>query len=250
MPSFPFILPFMSAQPLESRSIPLSRTSSRSSYSALLVGTAIGEQETSHFPGQVQGAAQVQGPPESGFLSVFLTFNNIFLSLTDTFLLTIIPPSVEQFLTTQLWACLCTAPNGQKNSVYSSILPTHEAVEDFMSSLPVSFAPDLCTVFESPTPPDIDYFKTLPTQSEKRWGIYLLTLEKPDSRSKIYIGSGTAARGGVSTRLRQYDNKSTLPTYVRKALEDGYHIVHKGLLCWIEIPTPSMVPALQVLLTA
>lgn len=89
---------------------------------------------------------------------------------------------MEQFLTTQLWACLCTAPDGQKNSVYSSILPTHEAVEDFMSSLPVSFAPDLCTVFESPTPPDIDYFKTLPTQSEKRWGIYLLTLEKPDLR--------------------------------------------------------------------
>lgn len=89
---------------------------------------------------------------------------------------------MEQFLTTQLWACLCTAPDGQKNSVYSSILPTHEAVEDFMSSLPVSFAPDLCTVFESPTPPDIDYFKTLPTQSEKRWGIYLLTLEKLDLR--------------------------------------------------------------------
>ena len=37
---------------------------------------------------------------------------------------------------------------------------------------------------------------------------------------------------------------------MRKALEDGYHIVHKGLLCWMEIPTPSMVPALRVLLTA
>lgn len=50
MSSFPFILPFMSAQPLESRSIPLSRTSSRSSYSALLVGTAIGEQKHPTFP--------------------------------------------------------------------------------------------------------------------------------------------------------------------------------------------------------
>ena len=144
-------------------------------YSALHVGTAIGEQEhptfpdkskvllfcpscwhshwraeTSHFPGQVQGAAQVQGPPESGFLSVFLTSNNIFLSLTDTFLLTIIPPSMEQFLTTQLWACLCTAPDGQKNSVYSSILPTHEAVED---SCPPFLCPSLQVCVQSSNHP-------------------------------------------------------------------------------------------------
>lgn len=79
-------------------------------YSTLHVGTAIGEQEhppfpdkfkvllfcpscwhsnwraeTSHFPGQVQGAAQVQGPPESGFLSVSLTFNK-YLSVVDRYL--------------------------------------------------------------------------------------------------------------------------------------------------------------------
>ena len=135
---------------------------------------------------------------------------------------------MEQFVTEQLWACLSTAPRGQKNAIYSSILPTYEAVEEMMSCRPVSFAPGLYTVLQSSTPPDTSFFKALPTQSEKRWGIYLLTLEKPGSRSKVYIGSGTGARWGVSARLRNYDNKTTLPTYVAKAFENGFNIVTKA----------------------
>ena len=157
---------------------------------------------------------------------------------------------MEQYVTEQLWACLSTAPRGQKNAIYSSVLPTHEAVKHFMSSLPVTFAPGLYSILQSPIPPDTSFFKTLPTESDNKWGVYLLTLEKRGLKTKLYVGSGTGARWGVAARLRNYDYETTLPHYVARALQERYHIVHKGLLCWMTIPSASLVPALRVLFTA
>ena len=48
----------------------------------------------------------------------------------------------------------------------------------------------------------------------------------------MYIDSSTRRDGGVSRRLPQYDTKVNLPRYVTMAVEDGYVIVHRGLLCW------------------
>lgn len=41
-----------------------------------------------------------------------------------------------------------------------------------------------------------------------------------------------------------------LPVYVEKALDEGYTIVHKGLLCWITIPPAALVPRYQLLIIA
>jgi rubrerythrin len=82
------------------------------------------------------------------------------------------------------------------------------------------------------------------------WAIYLLVLEKPGHRSKIYIGSGTSASGGFAARFGQYDNLLLLPLRVEDALNDGYIIVHKGLLYWSPIPRAALVPVYRLLFIA
>lgn len=83
-----------------------------------------------------------------------------------------------------------------------------------------------------------------------RWGIYVLVLEKAGFRSKVYIGSGTSASGGVSARLKQYDDRLLLPQYLKSSLHEGFTITQKGLLCWTPIPTPAQVPMCRLLLIA
>jgi len=93
----------------------------------------------------------------------------------------------------------------------------------------------------------VSYFKTLPTNFAKQWAIYLLVLEKAGSIPKIYIGSGTDAKSGVSARLRDYDKGRNLPRWVQQALKDGYRIMSKGLLCETAIPSAGHAPLLRAL---
>jgi hypothetical protein len=109
------------------------------------------------------------------------------------------------------------------------------------------FAPGLLEVLQSSTPPTTAFFKSLPTDYKKVWRIYLLILEKQDSRTKIYISSGTSTTSDVSAHLSQYDKKQNLPVNVKIALDEGYTIVHKGLLCSAPIPSAGEVPIARLL---
>ena len=83
-------------------------------------------------------------------------------------------------------------------------------LKQLLSATSFVFAPGLLDVLQSSTLPAITFFKSLPTDHKKVWGVYLLVLEKRDPRSKIYIGSGTSVTGGVSSRLCQYDKQQLL----------------------------------------
>lgn len=61
-------------------------------------------------------------------------------------------------------------------------------------------------------------------------------LERLGHRPKIYIGSGTHTARGVAGRFSQYDTKTSLPQCVQQALDNGYAILHQGLLYWCPIP--------------
>jgi hypothetical protein len=102
-----------------------------------------------------------------------------------------------------------------------------------------TFAPGLLDVLQSRTSPTISYFKSLPLHLVKLWAVYLLVLEKPVHRPKVYIGCGTESRSGVCTRIGQYNRGENLATYVQRALDDGYTISHKELLCWSPLPTAA-----------
>ena len=71
-------------------------------------------------------------------------------------------------------------------------------------------------------------------------------MEKPSCRPRVYTGSATSATGGAQRRFLQYDNEyeKFMPTYVWKALEEGYTMSHQGLLCWS--PKPIAAAALDV----
>ncbi|KAK5124008.1 hypothetical protein LTR85_002205 [Meristemomyces frigidus] len=145
------------------------------------------------------------------------------------------------------WTCLSGTPNVLKNPVFAMVLPTQAVLEEIMSTCAIAFAPGLLDAVLTATPPTVAFFKSLPTTVTNRWAVYCLVLEKPKSRPMIYVGSGTDKDLGVSKRLAQYNNKdrSTIPRFVKRAMDDGYVIAHKGLLCWSPIPTASKRYALR-----
>lgn len=126
------------------------------------------------------------------------------------------------------------------------VFPTEQTIETTIQNTPLQFAPGLLKVFQSPTAPTIDYFKTLPLHVEKQWAVYLLVLEKPQERPKIYVGSGTSSASGVKSRMSAYDRRTSTGQYVNKipatvdtAMRHGYTITHKCVLAWTALPLPS-----------
>lgn len=150
------------------------------------------------------------------------------------------------------WTCLCTAPENQKHPIYDKVFPSQAALEQLLSSS-LGFAPGLFEAMQAGTPPDLSFFKSLPTVRDfkKHWAVYVVVLEKQGCRGKIYVGSGTEASNGVAVRLANYHNGTLVPRHVAKALSNGYTIVHQGLLCWRPIPINApVVRMLFVLLEA
>lgn len=148
------------------------------------------------------------------------------------------------------WMCLTTSPWKTVCTIFTTVLTSQAVIESLVVSSSIVFAPGLFDVIQSATPPTVAWFKTLPTKCKKVWGVYLLVLEKPGCRPRIYIGSGTAAERGVAQRWYQYDNYMDLPVYVELSLKEGYIIVHKGLLFWMPLPSAEDVPKLRVLFVA
>ena len=159
--------------------------------------------------------------------------------------------TLPQLLLLLIWTCFSTCSDKSKHPIFLKAISGQDVVEELLSSVSLICAPGLFEILQSSTPPTISFFKALPSEFTKRWGIYLLTLEKSGCRPKIYIGSGTSIRLGVSERLDQYANRGKYtPKYVAKALDDGYVITHNGLLCWAPIPPAGLAPLLRVLFIA
>ncbi|KAF3012401.1 H(+)-transporting V1 sector ATPase subunit A [Neopestalotiopsis sp. 37M] len=102
-------------------------------------------------------------------------------------------------------------PSWYINPVFVNYL----AKQDIFDGIPLTFASGLAEAITKEKPPGIDFFLSLPPPPSCSWGVST----------------------GVSTRLAQYvaEGKS-IPSRVKSALADGYHIAHRGLLCWAPIP--------------
>lgn len=108
-----------------------------------------------------------------------------------------------------VWNLLTLTPVSLKNPVHAMVLATRDLLEQLLSDSLLVFAPGLLDVLQPPTPPSVAYFKGLPTDANC-WGVYLLVLEKPGCRPKIYVGSGTDKDRGVARRFQQYDSNQNL----------------------------------------
>ena len=66
----------------------------------------------------------------------------------------------------------------------------------------------------------------------------------------LYIGSGTDSNLGVISRTASYTQARSLPRFMKRALDNGYHVAHVGLLCWTPMPPPGIQPRARALFLA
>jgi hypothetical protein len=143
--------------------------------------------------------------------------------------------TIHEYILWLCWGLLTLCHKPLKNPVHDMLFPTVEVMEKRLSS--ISFPIGLLEVLLSPLPPTINWMKSLPTQSRDLWGVYIILLEKPNCRPRIYIGSGTTVtRHGLEGRFKDYNFRTRMPLYIGKAVDEGYTITHKGVLCWTTIP--------------
>ncbi|KAK7730000.1 Alpha subunit of the F1 sector of mitochondrial F1F0 ATP synthase [Cytospora paraplurivora] len=160
--------------------------------------------------------------------------------------------SAQELVNGYVW-CTVTmdAPEWFICPVFKLVLGQDESFDRICSETPLNFAPGLFDVLKSPTPPTVDFFRTLPPPpAEKVWADYLLLLEKPGFPPGIYIGSGTNAAYGVTGRFLGYDRGRLVPRFVQKALDNGYTITHRGLLCWTPLPDAELVSSARLYMVA
>lgn len=130
------------------------------------------------------------------------------------------------------------APEWLVDPVYPHILTQETAFDKINAECPLTCAPGLLETLKFPTPPSLEFFRSLPSPPvEPVWGLYLMLLEKPGCDARLYGGSGTRYSGGVQVRLRDYDKQELLPRLVKHYLALGYKITHRGLVCWCPIPS-------------
>ncbi|KAM3086920.1 hypothetical protein ACMFMG_012166 [Clarireedia jacksonii] len=156
---------------------------------------------------------------------------------------------IQEYVLWLLWTFLSLIPALSKNNVHDAILTSQDVAEKLMKDSLLDFAPGLFDALQAKSPPTIAFFKGLPSKCKRLWGVYVLVLEKEGCRYKIYVGSGTAS-SGVTKRWHQYDKLEFLPRHIKDALDDGFAITHKGLLCWAPIPNVVATFSVRVLFLA
>jgi hypothetical protein len=161
------------------------------------------------------------------------------------------PPLMSVFglVLSLTWTCLVFAKQ-RKNALYDQILYSKELVFELATTSSLSFAPGLAEALESKTSPSIAFFKSLPRDFRKSWGVDVIILERKDSRPKIYVGSRTGWVRGMWTRIMNYIRGDMLPRLVKKAVNEGYSITHKGLLVWAHMPSATNKSTTRLLFLA
>jgi transposase-like protein len=155
-------------------------------------------------------------------------------------------PVTELFQLIVLLAWTCLQLSTRKNAIFDTVFPNMSVITGLMASTSSACCPGLFNMLQSSTPPTLSQLKTLPSDFSKRWGIYLLVLEKAGCIPRVYIGSGTR-QVGVYYRMRDYETRNSLPSTVAASLKEGYVITHKGLLLWAPIPAAEDLPLFRAL---
>lgn len=136
------------------------------------------------------------------------------------------------------WFCLSTAHAHMTTRLINELLHSQDAFQEVFISLGLVFAPGLLEALQSSTPPTIAFFRSLPKHTDVGpcWAVYLILLGKLGCLPKIYVGLSTNELQGVSARMSDYECGNSLPKWVKAALDDGFNITRKGLLCWCPMP--------------
>jgi len=156
--------------------------------------------------------------------------------------------SIVELLVFLVWNCLIQPAH--KHGLFTQVLSSQEVLLDLLNATQLSFAPGFYDAIQGTRPPPLSFFLGLPSHSVKIWAVYALVLQKKNAVDLTYIGSGTEAERGVAARWGQYDKLENLPTNVQAAVDQGWAIVHKGLLLWMPLPSATNVSSFRILFVA
>jgi hypothetical protein len=133
------------------------------------------------------------------------------------------------------------------NPVYKVVL--EPIINQLWPTLQLGFPEGLLAVLSSDGPPSIDFFLGLPAPEMRTWGVYALVFVDLDNNYHLYIGCGTGARYGVTSRTANYKDRThhRLPRFVRLAYDRDYELLHIGMLCWAPLPGAVHVPLRRLL---
>ncbi|KAI4256461.1 MAG: hypothetical protein L6R42_006202 [Xanthoria sp. 1 TBL-2021] len=156
-------------------------------------------------------------------------------------------PSTSQ-LASLIWKYL--SETGSSSKGYTFLFPNREAVDDLFDFPGLSVNPHVLTALQSPSPPTIEFFKSLDYVRNSDWVVYALTFEKDGERPGLYIGSGTDRQYGMHIRMRAYDHPINLsspvvPALIKRAILNGYSLTSRSVLVSLPLPSPSDVPLLR-----
>ena len=137
------------------------------------------------------------------------------------------------------------APVWWRHPIFKTVFGNADAYKEVCDATPITFADGVIESLDSPNPPSLEYFKSLPavTPNEwwKHWAIYVHVYELDGRKPRIYIGSATAEIGAAS-RLATYENPAAamLPRFVKRAIAQGFTKTHTALLGWSDIPVAGL----------
>ena len=161
--------------------------------------------------------------------------------------------STPGFLVTLILTVVWSLCDGTSyiNPRFRAVLPSRDYLLELFPLLKLEFTAGLLKVLLSSSPPPIAWFRSLPSYCPLNvWSVYAIVLERHDGPDLLYIGSATASKAGARARFSEYRRLKHLPKGVRKAIADGYRIVHTANLAWCPIPTPSKRPIFRHIIVA
>ncbi|KAE9983484.1 hypothetical protein BLS_004257 [Venturia inaequalis] len=134
------------------------------------------------------------------------------------------------------------APLWYMNANLGAVFKDPEDLRSITDCCPLTLAPELQTVLHGKEPPSFQYLSQLPPPIPNVWAVYAVCMVKRGSPPALYVGSGTDSNKGVITRAKSYESKNHLPRFVKENIDQGYRIVHVGMLCWTPIPSAALRP--------
>jgi len=161
--------------------------------------------------------------------------------------------STSVFLVTLILNIVWSLCNGTTyiNPRFRAVLPSRAALLELFPGLKLEFTPGLLNALFGLSPPPITWFRSLPSYCPlKVWSIYAIVLERQGGPDLLYIGSATASNAGARGRFSEHRRLKHLSKGVKKALGQGYRIVHHANLAWCPIPLPSRRPVYRHVLVA
>lgn len=128
-------------------------------------------------------------------------------------------------------------------SLASKAVLLDQNVLEYLSAIQMYCAPQVPVALVQDSPPTFEFFLQLPSVANidravlrASYLVYVACLWKHGCVPLAGIGSASRLDGGAVKRVDEYFRGTTLPFYVKKALDEGYVIVHIGVVLLIDMP--------------